>query len=161
MHNAVKGFTPKTFSGGQYARVGVGIYVFNEGKILLGKRLGSLGKGTWAVPGGHLEFMETPEECAKRELFEETSLVALSVRKGGWVNTFFPEDKKHYITVFMIVENYSGIPNVKEPDKCAEWDWFSLNNLPEPLFEPLRAFFDDVSLSHLDVKEYLSRQMQT
>ena len=45
-------------------KVGVGVIVRREGRILLGKRKGSHGENTWAPPGGHLEFMESVEECA-------------------------------------------------------------------------------------------------
>ncbi len=47
--------------------VGVGVLVFKDNKILMGRRKGSHGAGTWAPPGGHLEFGETPEDCAHNE----------------------------------------------------------------------------------------------
>ena len=43
-------------------RVGVGVIVQRDGRILLGKRLGAHGEGTWALPGGHLEFGESVAE---------------------------------------------------------------------------------------------------
>ncbi|KAN0065133.1 hypothetical protein ACQY0O_001630 [Thecaphora frezii] len=56
-------------------RVGVGVLVLNErGRILLGKRTGSHGAGTLALPGGHLELHESFEECAVREVLEETGI---------------------------------------------------------------------------------------
>ena len=55
-------------------KVGVGVAVFQEGRILLGKRKGAHGDGEWGFPGGHLELGETVEECARRELFEETGM---------------------------------------------------------------------------------------
>ena len=57
-------------------RVGVAVFVINEkGHILIGKRTGSHGAGTLALPGGHLELHESFYECAAREVYEETGLV--------------------------------------------------------------------------------------
>ena len=61
-------------------RVGVGVIVVRGGLVLLGQRLGSHGAGTWALPGGNLEFGESVEACARRELLEETGLHLTSVR---------------------------------------------------------------------------------
>ena len=47
-------------------KVGMGIMILKDGKILLGKRKNSHGSGEYAFPGGHLEYMESFEGCAKR-----------------------------------------------------------------------------------------------
>ncbi len=122
-------------------RVGVGVFVFNEGKVLLGKRKGSHGAGDWALPGGHLEFGESIEECATRELAEETGLKALSVKTGIWSNDVMGGDR-HYVTLFAVVDRFEGEPQLLEPDKCEEWQWFSMDALPSPLFPPVVAFFE-------------------
>ncbi len=44
--------------------IGVGVIIKNDGKILLGKRIGSHGAGTWGLPGGHLEPGEEVEVCS-------------------------------------------------------------------------------------------------
>ena len=56
----------------QAIRVGVGVIIVRDGNVLLGERAGSHGAGTWALPGGHLEFGETVADCARREVLEET-----------------------------------------------------------------------------------------
>ena len=62
--------------------VGVGVLVVRDGLVLLGRRLGAHGAGTWAAPGGRLEFGEQIEACAQRELAEETGLVARQIELG-------------------------------------------------------------------------------
>ena len=57
-----------------YPRVGIGVIVMRNGLVLLGERIGAHGAGTWALPGGHLEFGESVEQCARREVWEETGL---------------------------------------------------------------------------------------
>jgi ADP-ribose pyrophosphatase YjhB (NUDIX family) len=56
-------------------------------------------------------MLETPSECAIREVLEETSLEINNIRDGPWVNTFFSNDK-HYITIFMISDYLKGEPKV-------------------------------------------------
>ena len=123
-------------------KVGVAVLIINDFKILLGKRKNAHGQGTWATPGGHLEFGETLEECVKRELFEETDLIAESIKKLWFTNDIHLQEDKHYITIFMIVDKFSGELKNLEPDKCECWQWFDLNNLPSPLFLSLENFIN-------------------
>lgn len=124
-------------------RVGVGIIVIQDGKVLLGKRKGAHGAGEWSAVGGHLEFGETIEECARRELAEETGLNALSIELGPWTNDFLEEDK-HYITIFVFVTQFDGRLQCLEPDKCEGWEWFEWNALPSPLFGTVQSLIKKI-----------------
>ena len=117
-------------------KVGVGVIVVQNGQLLLGKRKGSHGAGEWALAGGHLEYGESIEDCAARELKEETGLEALSLQSVSWTNDVISEDK-HYITFFVQVDRFQGEIVLKEPHKCEGWHWFPLDSLPSPLFPPL------------------------
>jgi len=118
-------------------QIGVGAIVIKNNKILLGKRKKSHGAGGWQFPGGHLEFGETIEDCAKREVLEETGLSITNIRLGPYTNDIFSLEEKHYVTLYVIANYQSGELTICEPEKCEQWDWFEWNNLPQPLFLPI------------------------
>ncbi|GAU34379.1 hypothetical protein TSUD_217190 [Trifolium subterraneum] len=125
-------------------RVAVVVFLLKDRSILLGRRRSSVGDATFALPGGNLEFGESFEECAAREVKEETGL-DLGQNKIEYLtvtnNVFLEQPKKcHYVTIFMRVvldaQEKQIVQNL-EPEKCDGWDWFDLENLPQPLFWPL------------------------
>ncbi len=61
-------------TSGPKPKVGIGVMILKDGKVLLGKRKGSHGAGQYAFPGGHLEYMESFEDCARRETREECGI---------------------------------------------------------------------------------------
>ena len=117
-------------------RVGVGCWVQNPiGNFLFGHRLSAHGNGTWAPPGGHLEFGESPDQCAARELYEETGIICIpsDFRIIGVTNDIFSD--RHYVTIHCYTKlNNCPTPELREPDKCAGWHWLNLQNLPKNLF---------------------------
>jgi 8-oxo-dGTP diphosphatase len=117
-------------------RVGIGVFVFKDGKFLMQKRQGAHGSGTWSLPGGHLEFGESFTDTAIREVIEETNLKIKNLRFGAVTNDFFKDENKHYITVWMLSDWDSGKESIMEPDKCIKQAWHSFDDLPSPLFLP-------------------------
>jgi len=120
----------------QRPKIGVGVIVIKDNKILFQKRKGSHGSGTWCFPGGHLEFNETIEDCAKRETMEEAGITIKNLKMGPFTNDISENEGTHYITLFVIADYDSGEVKAMEPDKCDEWQWCDWNNLPQPLFLP-------------------------
>ena len=118
--------------------MGIGVFVINEeGKILMQRRKGSHGEGTWSLPGGKLEHGESWETCAKRETEEEALIRIKDVRYLTATNDIFKEGP-HYVTIFVKTTEYEGTPAIAEPEKCTDMGWFSWNDLPSPLFLPLQ-----------------------
>lgn len=117
--------------------VGVAAIIIKDGKVLLGKRKNAHGSGTWQFPGGHLEFNETIENCAQREVLEETGIKIKNIRLGPYTNDIFEQEQKHYITLFVMAEYDSGELALKEPQKCEKWGWFEWTRLPQPSFLPI------------------------
>ncbi len=114
--------------------LGVAVIIRKGNTILLGKRKNAHGEGTWATPGGHLEFGETFEQCAIREVLEETGLQLGMMWQGPSVNNIFFQENMHYVTIFMVADYVGGVPEAREPDKCEQWEWFDWSALPKPLF---------------------------
>ena len=119
--------------------VGVAVIVIKDGKVLLGKRKNAHGAGTWQFPGGHLEFGESIEQCARREVMEETRLKLRRIRMGPYTNDVFEAEGTHYITLYVLANYDSGDLTLNEPHKCERWEWVAW---PPPadkvLFLPIR-----------------------
>jgi 8-oxo-dGTP diphosphatase len=118
--------------------IGVGVILKDENRVLIGRRRNAHGTGTWSFPGGHLEFGESILDCATRELLEETGLTSTNLSYGPYTNDIFRDEGKHYVTLFVIARYQGGTPQVLEPQKCEEWRWCTWEELPSPLFLPIR-----------------------
>ncbi len=127
----------------QRPRVGIGVIIYKKDKVLLGKRRNAHGEGSWCFPGGHLEYGETFESCAKREVQEETGLKISNIRRGPYTNDIFEKESLHYITLYMLADYESGSEKVREPEKCEKWEWFHWDKLPQPLFLPIENLKKD------------------
>jgi 8-oxo-dGTP diphosphatase len=121
---------------------GLGVLIIKEEQVLLGKRHDNPdkadselhGEGTWTMPGGKLEFGESFEDGAKREVYEETGIKLKKV-KVICVNND-KNEYAHFITIGLFSDDFSGEPKVMEPDEITEWKWFDLKNLPTKLYFP-------------------------
>lgn len=105
--------------------------ISKENKILLIKRNNEPFKGSWAIPGGYIDWDETAEEALKREVKEETGLDVTEI-------TFFDvysdpkRDPRQNITLVYQIET-DGEP--KAGDDAKELKWFDFHNLPELAFD--------------------------
>lgn len=122
-------------------KVGVGVFILKDGKILLGKRKNAHGEGEYAPPGGHFEYMESLVECAKREVMEETGMEIENVRFLCLSNlkAYAP---KHSVNVGFLADWKSGEPEVKEPEKCETWDWYDPSDVPSPTFATMPLYLE-------------------
>ncbi|XP_054808161.1 nudix hydrolase 1-like [Prosopis cineraria] len=127
--------------------VGVGVFILKGTSVLLGRRLTTVGNSTFALPGGHLEFGESFEECAIREVKEETGMEIAKTEFLTVTNNILLEDPKpcHFVTIFMRARTGEcrEEPKNMEPNKCEGWDWYEWENLPKPLFGPLEKLVSE------------------
>lgn len=130
--------------GFEHPRIGVGVMVVRAGKVcpvevLLGKRKGSHAAGEYAFPGGHLENGESVEECAWREVMEETGLEigAVGYRFTALIGEYAPA--KHYVHIGVMawIGREGAEAKLMEPDKCEGWGWYDVaDRFPAPIMGP-------------------------
>ncbi len=116
-------------------RVGVGAVVRRaDGALLMVRRRGVHGDGTWSTPGGHLDFGESPEECALREAHEETGVTAEHPRVVATTNDVIIEDGRHYVTLWVLLDHVAGDGEALATHELDDVRWFARDELPSPLF---------------------------
>lgn len=123
-------------------RVGVGCIVRRDAEVLLLRRRGSHGDGTWSSQGGDLDFGEDPAVCAARETEEETGLRVADLTFVGVTNDVFEPEGRHYVSLWYEADVAAGEARLDSPDEHSELGWFPTDALPEPLFPPLRRVLE-------------------
>lgn len=132
-------------------KIAVATFVENsKGELLMGLRKDEMDKGNWAVPGGHLDVGETLEECALRELYEETDIRAQVAIQFAYVEQPVTLSNKHYIHFGYLVRDLDNeVPVVGEPEDIERWEWFSLDTIPHNIAPSQR----EMIMKYLKVKK--------
>lgn len=119
----------------------VGVMVFKDGKVLMGKRKGSHGHGEYSFTGGHIEFKESFEECAKRETREEAGVEIKNIKFLSVSNIDRHEGRQDVLISFT-ADWEKGEPRTDPNEKVEDWQWYSFENLPSPIFYPAQVLID-------------------
>jgi 8-oxo-dGTP diphosphatase len=119
----------------------VGVMIFKEKHVLIGKRTSAHGTGEYAFTGGKIDYGETIIDCAKRETWEEAGIRITNVRLLC-LTTVLAYTPKHFIDIGVVADWESGEPHVREPDKIESWTWGDVHNLPQPLFAMIPNYLE-------------------
>lgn len=119
-----------------------------EPKVLLIQRGADPYKGCWAFPGGFMNMDETTEQCAIRELEEETGLKVSTVRQIGAYSKVDRDPRGRTITVayLAIIDKPAQVTG---QDDTAKAEWFPLSALPELAFDHVDIMADAINLFHV------------
>lgn len=117
----------------------------DKGQILLGKRTDN---HKWGYAGGSIEIDEKVEDCALRELYEETGLVGeelefFMISSGKEVHYIYPNgDEVSNVEIIYTCNKYHGElkPQLEE---ISELRFFGIDKLPEDISDPLVPVLDE------------------
>lgn len=101
--------------------------------VLLIERANEPFKGCWAFPGGFMEMEEDAEDCAKRELKEETGLEIRTMRQLGAFTDVNrdPRGRTVSIAYYAVVEK----SEVVGADDAIQARWFPIDSIPPLAFD--------------------------
>jgi len=107
------------------------VTIVQDGRILLVKRAVEPRKGLWSLPAGFLEIDESVEQCAVRELKEETNL---DVELTGLLAVYSVFDDPRYICLLVVYSGKILGGELKCGDDASAARFFPLSALPEMAF---------------------------
>jgi len=118
-------------------KVGVGVVVLADDKILLIKRAMHPNRGKWSLPAGFLDYGEDPQETAAREVLEETNL---QVAITGLVNVYYNSQVLEHggASIFILYRAKLVDGDLKAGDDAAAAAFFDPDDLPELAFDSTR-----------------------
>lgn len=126
-------------------QVGASVIVENDrGEILLQRRADN---HCWGYAGGSVELNEAVEDTAKRELYEETGLIAreltlFGVFSGEGMHYVYPNgDEVSNVDIVYLCRNYEGVLK-KQDSEVEQLGFFPADRLPQPISPPNRIPLD-------------------
>jgi 8-oxo-dGTP diphosphatase len=115
-------------------RIGVGAFVTDgERRLLLVKRRRAPEAGHWGLPGGKVDFLETVEAAAIREIDEELGIDIHLDRLLCVVNQISTANAEHWVAPVFKATLARGCAANRDPSAIEAVGWFELERLPTPL----------------------------
>lgn len=121
--------------------IGFGVVIVRDRKVLLGYQTRGYEEPCWAFPGGKLDEGETINQAVVREVREECGLEVSNFEFITLFEDIF-ENMTHVISLVVKVNSFQGEPEVLEPNKCQQWKWFGIDNIPENKTQNLSRLID-------------------
>ncbi len=116
-----------------------------DAKVLLIQRGDDPYKGCWAFPGGFMNMDETTEQCAIRELEEETGMKVTGLRQIGSYSKVDRDPRGRTVTVAYLVVIDKPLPVIGQDD-AAQAEWWPLSSLPKLAFDHDEIMADAIAL---------------
>ena len=145
----------KTLGSRPLIMAGAGVILINgNNEILLQKRRDN---GYWDYPAGSMELGESFEECARREVLEETGLICgkldLFMTLSGKDSFYeYPNGDQVYLAgILYLCHEFTGEMKIQE-DEVITQSFFSFDDLPKKIFPHKMKLFERVK-EHLNLEK--------
>jgi 8-oxo-dGTP diphosphatase len=120
-------------------RVGAGVLLVDEReRVLLALRTVAPEAGCWSILGGKVDFLETVQDCAVREAYEEAGVRVAIERLLCITDHMLPAENQHWVSPSYLARIVEGEAYNREPHKSEDLRWFGLDELPENLTRTAR-----------------------
>ncbi len=117
----------------------VACLLFNQGRILLSQRPKTPQQNSWQCPGGFVQMNESLEAAGKRILQQKLAVSLKLSSTCFYSNNIFKTEQQHTFTLYLSASCPASLI------KSEKWQWFALEQLPQPLFLPLQILFSQQS----------------
>lgn len=107
--------------------------VLRDGKIVLIRRKNDPFKGSYALPGGFVNYGEKLEDCVVREVLEETGLRTQVVGLFGVYSAPGRDPRGHFVTAVYELRPTGGA--LRAGDDAASAEWVPIDNIPAMAFD--------------------------
>ena len=114
-------------------------------KVLLIQRGNEPFKGCWAFPGGFMDLDETTEQCAIRELEEETGLKVSELQQIGAYSKVDRDPRGRTVTIAYLIRIDASVAVVGQDD-AAKAEWFPMKALPPLAFDHEEIMRDAIKI---------------
>lgn len=122
-------------------------------RILLGHRRTGYAEGMWCLPGGHTNEDEKPDQCALRELYEETGVLINGQKVFLTINEINERDEFcHYFSYLKIRKKSDDWFKNNEPNKFYNWSLFDYSDIPSDTIVTHKMAIDYFFLKYLHKK---------
>jgi 8-oxo-dGTP diphosphatase len=122
-------------------------YAIHNDQVLLLHRYKEPNKGLWVAPGGKLEYDESPQECALRELQEETGLLGREPHLRGIITEISPRDDYQWLIFIFVTHQIDGAMTELRQTDCPEGTlaWIPISQVLDlPIPEADAIFFSHI-----------------
>jgi len=115
------------------------LYVLRDDQVLLVRRLSDPNRGLWVAPGGKLEQGESPDECAVREMREETGLVIDRPVLRAVMTETSPRPDYQWLTFIFVAWDFDG--TFTPAPGVGEFRWVPVDEVTKLPIPPADAIF--------------------